>query len=416
MAISRLVPTSFSTEGIATVKITGTATITAFTVPLPAGTYKISSGYSGSIAITLYDASDNPLNYFTFATQGMFTINQTAAKVGIVAASAAINGIVDFNILQRGKDATALGLTLWNTKALANVDATAFASMQVVNGYLYVIGGHNGVEWNTTTGNAVIQRWDMNPANSFSVVYNPGNTSINGANSSVVSGNYIYFTRGNAAPSALLRFDTTNNTITTLTNRPVGQTLGSILINNAGTKIYSFGSYQNGAARSFVYDIATNAWTEIAGLPQTSDGWGGNQFRNPNNSDQINIIGMSGQTPRYRYNIAANTYTNLGGENISFYTNQGSITPNNNYYITTRTLAGTPQSQFSAWKTDGSEDTQYVYTPTAAALVRDSIISATQETNGGNSIAINSTYVFARTKAQTAVYYTPTTAFLGALN
>ena len=80
MGIQSFAGSSVSTEGIVTVRITSTSTVSTLPVPLPAGTYTISTGYTGSMAVTLYDSNDNTVAFFSFSAQGMFTISSVATK------------------------------------------------------------------------------------------------------------------------------------------------------------------------------------------------------------------------------------------------------------------------------------------------------------------------------------------------
>ena len=414
MGIQSFAGGSVSTEGIVTVKITSTSTLSSLPVPLPAGTYQINTGYTGSMAITLYDSSDNTVGFFSFSAQGMFTLSSVATKIGIVNPSAALNGIISIQKLSRGISSSPVALTQWATKALANTSAVWGSSLQVVNGYVYLIGGHNGTSWDTATGNAVIQRWDMNPANSFSVVYNPGNTSITGTNYSTVIGNYIYFVTGAGNTQALFRFNTVDNTLSTMASRAISHSLNNIAANADGTKIYQFGAHggsnTNGAE---AYTVSSNTWTTIADAPGT---WGTGSFKDPSNPLRMYPYGNTGQATRWRYNADTNTYTNLGGNNEQFYANTGNYSNSGNYFIQTVTTAGDPTSQFKAIKTDGTINSQFIYTPTAAALMRDSVITGLENTNSGSTIGVGSTYTMVHAAAQNVVYYTPTAAFLGGFN
>jgi hypothetical protein len=383
-------------------------------VPLPAGTYQINTGFTGSMAITLYDSSDNTIGFFSYSAQGMFTISAVATKIGIVCPSAALNGIISIQKLSRGISSSAVPLTQWSSKALANTSAIWGSSLQVVNGYLYLIGGHNGTQWDNTSGNAVIQRWDMNPANSFSVVYNPGNTSITGTNYSTVIGNFIYFITGAGNTTALFRFNTVDNTLSTMASRSVIHNLNNIAANADGTKIYNFGAHgASNTATSEVYTVSSNTWTTIADAPGS---WGTGTHKDLTIANRMYPFGFTGQATRYRYNADTNTYTNLGGTDPDFYANTGNYSNSGNYFIQAVSTGGDPSSQFKAIKTDGTIDSQFVYTPTAAALMRDSVLTGLESTNGGVSVACGSTYTFVHAGSQSVIYYTPTSAFLGGFN
>lgn len=415
MGIQSFAGSSVSTEGIVTVKITSTATVSSLPVPLPAGTYQINTGYTGSMAVTLYDSSDNTVAFFSYAAQGMFSISSTATKIGIVCPSAAINGIVSIQKLSRGISSTAVPLTQWSTKSLSYTSPVWGASLQVVGSYVYLIGGNSDGTWDGINGNAAIQRWDMNPANSFTTVYNPGNTSINGTNYSCVIGTNIYFTRGNANTTAFYKYDTVANTVTTLASRSVVHALNGITASADGTKIYCFGAYSGTPdTAAEVYTVSSNTWARIADLPAGT--WGTGSFRDATNSNRLYPYGLTGLNTRYRYNADSNTYTNLGGSDPDYYANVGNYSNSGNYWIQAGSTGGDPTSQFTAIKTDGTADAQYIYTPTAAALMRDSVISSMSNTNQGTSIAIGSTYTIVHTSSNSQVYYTPTAAFLGGFN
>ena len=335
-------------------------------------------------------------------------------KIGIVNPSAAINGIVSVQKLSRGISSVAVPLTQWATKSLANSSAIWGSSLQIVNGFLYVIGGHSGSSWDNTTGDAVIQRWDMNPANAFTVVYNPGNTSIAGTNYSTVIGNFIYFIRGSGDGQSLYRFNTADNTLTTMASRSVVHNLNNIVANSDGTKIYQFGAHGAGNTNAAeVYTVANNTWATIADAPGT---WGSGSYRDQSNPLRMYPYGNTGQTTRWRYNADTNTYTNLGGANESFYANTGNHSISGSFFIQAVTTAGDPTSQFKAIKTDGTSNSQFIYTPTAAALIRDSVITGLESTNAGCSVAVGSTYTAVHAGAQSVIYYTPTSAFLGGFN
>jgi hypothetical protein len=408
---------SASTEGIVTVKITGTSTITTLPVPFSAGVYRADTGYNGQLSVSLYDASDVVIASFLFTTTSMFTIPSTATKIGIACPSGALNGVVAIQSLKRGVNGITTPLTTWSTKTLANTVAVSGASLNIIGNYLYVMGGTTTAGWDSADGNAVVQRLDItNPSATFQVVYNPGNTSINGVNYSAVVGNDIYFTRGAASNLGFYKFNVVSNTVTNLADKLYISKINNLVVNSAGTKIYIFGAYANTpSSKAQVYTIASNSWAAISDVPD-SGSWGSGSHRHPTKSDVLYPYGLTGFTQRYRYNVSSDTYTGLGGSRDQTYANTGSLSPNGNYFIYGNDMVGDPAGQIRALPTDGTTGPVNVTTPTSVALGRDDILPYVAATSSGVSLAINSNYLYIHASTSDKVYYTPTGAFLGGFN
>lgn len=417
MGIQSFAGGSTSTEGIVTVKITGTSTITTLPVPFSPGVYRADTGYNGQLSVSLYDSSDAVISSFLFTTTSMFSIPSTATKIGIACPSGALNGVVAIQALKRGVNGSSTPTTLWQTKTLANSAAVSGASLNIIGNYLYVVGGTATLGWDSTDGNAVIQRLDItNPSASFEVVYNPGNTSINGVNYSTIVGNDIYFTRGAASGQGFYKFNVTTNTLTTLTSRLYIAGINNIFVNSTGTKIYQFGSYSNNPAnKAQVYTIASNSWAALSDTPESAS-WGSSSFRHPTNPDILYPYGLTGFTQRYRYNVSTDTYTALGTGRDATYANTGSLSPNGKYYLYAFDIQGDPAGQVRALPTDGTTGPQNVVTPASVALGRDDIIPFTAATNSGTSLAVNNNYLYIHAGTSNKIYYTPTSAFLGGFN
>lgn len=417
MGIQSFAGSNVSTEGIVTVKITGTSTITSLPVPFSPGVYRADTGYNGQLSITLYDSSDGVISSFLFTTTSMFTITGTATKIGIACPSGAINGVVAIQSLKRGVNGVTTPTTTWQTKTLANSTAVSGASLNIIGNYLYMIGGTTSQGWDASDGNAVVQRIDItNPSAAFEVVYNPGNTSINGVNYSAVIGNDIYFTRGNASTTGFYKFNVVSNTVTTLATRPYIAAINNIVANSAGTKIFQFGAYSNNPSnKAQVYTIASNSWATISDVPD-SGSWGSSSHRHPTNSDTLYPYGLTGFSQRYRYNISSDTYTGLGGTKDQTYANTGSLSPNGNYFLYGNDMVGDPAGQIRALPTNGTTGPVNVTTPTSVALGRDDIIPYVASTSSGVSLAVTSNYLYVHASVSNKLYYTPTSAFLGGFN
>jgi hypothetical protein len=417
MGIQSFAGGSTSTEGIVTVKITGTSTVTTLPVPFSPGVYRADTGYNGQLSVTLYDSTDAVISSFLFTTTSMFTISATATKIGIACPSGALNGVVAIQSLKRGVNGTATPTTAWLTKTLANSVAVQGASLNIIGNYLYLVGGTTTLGWDSTDGNAVVQRIDItNSSAAFEVVYNPGNTSINGLNYSAVVGNDIYFTRGSSSSTGFYKFNVLTNTLTTLASRLYTANLNNILVNSAGTKIYQFGSYSNNPTnKAQVYTISSNSWAGISDLPDNGS-WGSGSHRHPTNSDILYPYGITGFSQRYRYNVSTDTYTGLGGTKDNLYANTGSLSPNGNYYLYGFDPTGDPSGQVKALPTNGATGPQNVTTPSSVALGRDDIIPLTSATNQGTALAVTSNYLYIHAGTSNKLYYTPSSAFLGGFN
>ena len=379
MAISKVNPVSASTEGIVTVKLSTPVTETTLPVPLPAGNYRIDTGFSGTLSVELSDSGSNVLATFSFATTSFFTITGTATKIFVAGPVAATNGVVTVNLLQRG----VVGTAIWK---VLNAEGANYKNvgMGTCNGRFYIIGGNDSGSYNANDGIGTIRYWDKT-SSSFVTQYNStniaGQTWFAGA-----VGNVFYFAykAGTAATTfTLCKFDTTTGTLTTLATPPAyaSGALNNPILNNQGTKIYRFGNWDGASNNTCaVYDIATNTWTQLAALPSSAGvSWGTISHRDPANNDRINVYGISSQTQRYQYNIAANTFTALGSANNhsettdSAYTSQGGVTPNGKYFVyvgvsSTSTTGDIPYQVFRQIKTDGSANVS-----TAASTKKNSL-------------------------------------------
>jgi len=109
-------------------------------------------------------------------------------------------------------------------------------------------------------------------------------------------GNYFYLTRGNYADD-FVRWDSSSGIVTRLANAPVGTYTGSALVYDSTTnKIYLTGGIYLG--KFFVYDIATNSWSEeTSDSPPTDPNYGASMV----------------------YDGSRYIYLNRGGNTNSFY-------------------------------------------------------------------------------------------------
>lgn len=342
MAISKTNPVSTSTEGIVTIKIAAQQCKVTLTTPLPAGSYAVSTGYSGSMGIRLYNSAGTVIQDFGFSTSSSFTIADAATVVEINSPATAVNGIVSFQILQRGVSAST---NLWNSVNLVS-DQHRFAAVIANSNGVYIIGGHNNIDWSSTGGTGTIEKWDR--TSSTTTVVATDATALSRRCYATKVGTDIYFYNSNPAASSFWKFNTNTNTLSAMANMVSPRSLDTIVTNNQGTKIYVIGAYQgnSGAGYSEVYTIASNTWATIAAAPFTNGGYGGQAWTDSTNNDYIYTANYVDQATVWRYNITANTWTNLGiigfpGE----YTTRGvkTLTGNHYYYL----LDGTPTANLS---------------------------------------------------------------------
>jgi len=399
MAIQSFAGSSVSTEGIVTVKITTPVTYTSFPVPLSPGNYRIDTGYSGTLYVSINDSSDNSLVSFTFATTSFFTVPATASKVLISGPVGAVNGVISVQQLKRGT----LGGAVWYTIPVAGLNYRNSALIPC-NGRLYMVGGNASGGYDAYDGTGVIRYWDKNTSN-LTMTTQYSATNFAGQTFGVASGTNLYFYckgGGQSTAQGFYKFDTVAGTLTTLASMPAyaNGALNNIVINNAGTKIYRFGNWsQANSSGAAVYDIASNSWSQLANTPYGD--WGVGHHRDPSNADRINFFGHSSQTQRYRYNITANTYTALGSAGNhntadSTYTTQGGITPNGSYYVFggSNSLINTsaiPYQTYRQIKTDGTVDATTVSSDSFSALP----FKPNGNPNGGSSyIQFDSDYMY----------------------
>lgn len=320
MGIQSFAGSSVSTEGIVTVKLTGTLNEKSLPVPFSPGNYRIDTGFSGSLRVAFKNAGGTTLSEFTFATTSFFTIADTATTVVVQCPQAAINGIITVQQLKRGVVAT----PGWQPVALTAVGSNWGSTLQCWNNRVYLLGGVDSASWDGTGGTPSIQYWDKSNSSltGATTVVRAANSDINGVNSSVIVGDNIYFTRHKSNATALLRYNLTTNTLTSMASRPYSSTLAGLSVNSAGTKIYQFGAYESGAdnTRSIVYDIASNSWSSIANIP-SGEYSGTSSLADPDNSNIINYFGNS-SGKWWRYSISGNTYTDTGYTVPTTYANQ----------------------------------------------------------------------------------------------
>jgi hypothetical protein len=330
MAISKTNPASTSTEGIVTIKISSTAVTATLPVPFPAGNYRVDTGFSGTLNIAILNASNTAVASFSFATSSFFTLAETASKVIISGPAAAVNGIVSFQQLQRGVAGTSID-TAWSSVTLANTTTHGAAGLEFVGNAAYIIGGNADGNYNTAGTTSTIEKYDFTTSTLSTVV--TSSADLAGWVSTAVCGTDIYFITGygvngftgtsGSGTQRLYKFSTTTNTVSTMAARPAWSKLNCLVANAAGTKIYSFGSWDSTAtnlhAASYVYDVAGNSWSSILPMPsdfKDTDNLGRNDHLNLQNTDQILFFkhrqtSTSPSGKLWRYNISTNTYTQL---------------------------------------------------------------------------------------------------------
>jgi len=312
-----------STEGIVTVKLTGTLNTKSLPVPFSPGNYRIDTGFSGSLRVAFLNSGGTILSEFTFATTSFFTIIDTATSVVVQCPQNAINGIITVQQLKRG----VVSIPGWQPVTLTNTGSNWGATLQCWNNRVYLIGGVDSNSWDGTGGNPSIQYWDKSNSSltGATTVVRNANSDINGVNSSVIVGDNVYFHTHKQNQSAFRRFNLTTNTLTSMANRPWPGTLHGLSVNGAGTKIYMFGTYESGGdnSRAAAYDIAGNSWSTIANIP-AGEYSGTSSFADPANSNIINYFGNSAGK-WWRYSISGNTYTDTGFTVPTTYANQAAI-------------------------------------------------------------------------------------------
>lgn len=310
MGIQSFAGASASTEGIVTVKLTGTLNEKSLPVPFSPGNYRIDTGFSGSLRVAFKNAAGTTLSEFTFATTSFFTISDTATSVVVQCPQAAINGIITVQQLKRGVVAT----PGWQPVTITNTGALWGASLQCYNNRVYIIGGNDGGSWDNVGGSPSIQYWDKSNTTltgATTVVRGPNN-DIAGTNSSVIVGSNLYFHTHARDNTTFRKFDLTTNTLSSLASKPWSNTLHGLVVDPTGTRIYMFGAYQSGGTdqRSAYYNIASNSWTSIANVPSGSWSATTNSI-DPSNSNIINVFGNEA-AKWWRYSISGNTYTDTG--------------------------------------------------------------------------------------------------------
>lgn len=321
MGIQSFAGANVSTEGIVTVKLTGTLNTRSLPVPFSPGNYRIDTGFSGSLRVAFLNNAGTVLSEFTFATTSFFTISDTATSVVVQCPQNAINGIITVQQLKRG----VVSIAGWQPITITNTGSLWGSSLQCWNNRVYIIGGTDGTSWDQTGGSASIQYWDKSNTSltGATTIVRAANSDIAAPNSSVIVGDNIYFHTHKRDVSTFRRFNLTTNTLASMAGKPWNNTLHGIVANSAGTKIYMFGAYESGGdnARSSSYDIAANSWTSIANVP--SGEYNGTVHSiDPDNSNIINVFGNSAGK-WWRYSISGNTYTDTGYTAPACYANVG---------------------------------------------------------------------------------------------
>jgi hypothetical protein len=339
MAISKIQPVSFSTEGIATVKITSAQTKTTLPTSLAAGTYRMDTGFSGTIGVRLTNGS-TIVGSVTFATSCSITITGTATAIEIYAPLGAINGLVTLQFLARGVESSAQG---WSSITLLT-DQHRQASVHATTNGVYVVGGHNNPDngWNTSGGTGTIEKWDRTSGATTTVLTN---SSINYGTYGVVVGTDIYFRTRQNGDVPWYKFATSTNTLTTLAIPTYRNPISSAVVSNDGTKIYVFGAYASSQVQAVqMYTISTNTWSvlQTGSMPWGGGGYGGSAWTDPANNDAIYVANHESQSNVYRYNITANTWTSMPAScTPTLYTGgMGLKSPSGNWIYKNRTGAG----------------------------------------------------------------------------
>ena len=404
MGIQSFAGSSVSTEGIVTVKITAERTATTLPVPLPAGNYRIDTGFSGTLWIIIKDGSGSTLADFSFATTSFFTISGVGTTIQVLSPSAAINGIVTVNLLKRG--VVSSEFNTWKRITLNASYNTNMCSLVATNNKLYVVGGSSSTSWSEQAGTSGIQVWDKNISTpTTTMAYTPG-TNLAGNNQACKIGTAIYFNRGNNG-AAFFRFETTTNTLTEMASRPTLAAIDNLVPSSDGTKIFSFGSYSGtNAIYSYVYTVSTNSWARIADLPMGS-GHGTHDFSG-SDANHIYIYAKEGINNLYRYNISTNTYTDMGfAHGVSgSYNSRGARTIDGARYINAQPDTGSAPRNYTFWsiKTDGTAPASLVTTP-GSVLTQNVDVTGTGLGDGGYAMAFDSDYVYWHGKNSPYVWY-----------
>lgn len=413
MGIQSFAGANVSTEGIVTVKLTGTLNTRTLPVPFSPGNYRIDTGYSGSLRVAFLNAAGTSLTEFTFATTSFFTITDTATSIIIQCPQAAINGIIAVQQLKRG----VVSVPGWQPVTLTATGSLYGASLQCWNNRVYIIGGSDTAGWDKTSGSPSIQYWDKSNTSltGATTIVRSANNDIAAPNSSVIVGNNIYFHTHSRDNTTFRKFDLTTNTLSSLASKPWSNTLHGLVANAAGTRIYMFGAYQSGGTnqRSAYYDIAANSWTSIANTP-------GGEYNgtvhsiDPDNSNIINVFGNSSQN-WWRYSISANTYTDTGYVAPVIY-NQVGVSVNKKMIIKADNSGTRPNiTNFAYYWQNGTN--AGAATATTAQVVPNSIYSPLPEDGGGygdsNSFfAADNDYVYYRTGNSNYLWYISKSQFI----
>lgn len=413
MGIQSFAGVNVSTEGIVTVKLTGTLNTRSLPVPFSPGNYRIDTGFSGSLRVAFLNNAGTILSEFTFATTSFFTISDTATSVVIQCPQNAINGIITVQQLKRG----VVSVAGWQPVTITNTGSLWGASLQCWNNRVYIIGGTSQSTWEGTSGSASIQYWDKSNSSltGATTVVRAANADLAGASISALVGNSLYLSTGKRDSTTFRRFDLTNNTMSNLAGKPWNNTLHGYVANSAGTRIYMFGAYESGGTdqRSAYYDISANTWTTIANVPNGS--WNATVHSiDPDDANVLNVFGNEAGK-WWRYSISANTYTDTGYSVPGCHANQTSASVNKKMIFKTDNSGTRPNITNFAyyWQNGANTGAQ----AGQGHIVPNSIYAPLPEDGGGagNSgcaMAADNDYIYYHALNSNFLWYIPRAQFV----
>ncbi|MBI2465288.1 fibronectin type III domain-containing protein [Candidatus Shapirobacteria bacterium] len=156
-----------------------------------------------------------------------------------------------------------IGNQTWTTMSEAPAPLGYGSSMKRYGDYMYVVRGATSTtmyKYKISTNSWVVPNWDLFGGFWRGTDYRPfsyGADIIRGEN------NNLYITRGNV-DNQFIRYNATTGEVTKLADIPAGMYVGAELVyDNVNQKIYASTSIYD--KKFMVYDIASDAWSNVAG-------------------------------------------------------------------------------------------------------------------------------------------------------
>lgn len=159
----------------------------------------------------------------------------------------------------------------WSSLSDAPAGISTGSDIRVVDDYLVVLQGGSSIMWKYKIAT---DYWQVPTRGIFGKNFYGSTYDSPSYGGAVIKGDgdYLYLTRGNYANN-FSRYNTVTGEVTYLNPLPTGSFFSkNIAYNSVNNKIYFTGSYTQ---KFFVYDIATNTWSEDDNLPQLANQYGG---------------------------------------------------------------------------------------------------------------------------------------------